>query len=36
MNKNNTVPEFINNFTNYLLAIKNLSQSYVSNMVVTL
>ena len=36
MNENNTVPEFINNFTNYLLAIKNLSQSYVSNMVVTL
>lgn len=36
MEENNTIPEFINNFTNYLLAIKNLSQSYVSNMVVTL
>ena len=36
MNEENKIPKFVTDLTNYLIAIKNLSQVYVKNMTITI
>lgn len=36
MNKETKIPKFVNDLTNYLIAIKNLSEVYVKNMTITI
>lgn len=33
---NNDLPDFLNNFSDYLIAIKNLSKVYIKNMSITI
>ena len=36
MNEENKIPKFVTDLTNYLIAIRNLSQVYVKNMTITI
>lgn len=35
MNEENKIPKFVSDLTNYLIAIRNLSEVYVKNMAIT-